>query len=71
MVQYLIEQGADIHAENDSALVSATMDDHVEMIRYLIGLGANTEVLRNYTKWRGDEADPAVYDLLVELGVRI
>ena len=49
IVKYLVEQGADIHAESDKALVLASQFNHFEVVKYLVENGAdknNDEALR-------------------------
>jgi ankyrin repeat protein len=40
-VQYLIENGADIHADNDYALQWAAGNGHLDVVRYLVENGAD------------------------------
>jgi ankyrin repeat protein len=41
MVRYLVNQGADIHANDDKALRCSARYGHLEVVRYLVGQGAN------------------------------
>ena len=36
LVQYLIEQGADIHVKDDAALRVAANDNYIEVVKYLV-----------------------------------
>ena len=38
VVRYLVEKGADIHAQNDYALIAASFIDHIEVVNYLKSL---------------------------------
>jgi hypothetical protein len=51
VIKELIEQGADVHADNDSALCWASYYGHLELVKYLVEQGAdvhanNDEALR-------------------------
>jgi ankyrin repeat protein len=41
VVQFLIRNGADIHADNDLAIRHAARNEHLDVVRYLIENGAN------------------------------
>ena len=41
MVKYLIENGANIHTDNDLALAWASSYGHLEVVKYLVEKGAN------------------------------
>jgi hypothetical protein len=40
-VKHLIEQGADIHADNDEAFRLSTRLNHLEIVKYLVALGTD------------------------------
>ena len=49
VVKYLIERGADVHADNDYyALRYSAGKGHLEVVKYLIEKGANIDVIKNY-----------------------
>jgi len=48
IVKYVIEKGADIHAENDSALCRASYHDHLEIVKLLIEKGADIHAGHEY-----------------------
>jgi ankyrin repeat protein len=35
-VKYLVEQGADIHADDDRALIWTANNGHLEVVKYLV-----------------------------------
>ena len=41
IVKYLVDNGADIHADNDCALRWAARKGNLEVVQYLVGNGAN------------------------------
>ena len=45
MVEFLVDHGANIHAQNDRALLIATIYDQFDVIKYLLSQGANLSVL--------------------------
>jgi len=52
MVKYLIENGADVNAENDGALRAAANNGHLEIVKYLVGNGADIYAENNTAlKW--------------------
>ncbi len=44
IVQYLVSLGADIHADNDAALLDASQNGHLDVVQYLVSKGANIHV---------------------------
>ena len=46
--KYFIEEGINIHADDDDALQSASENGHIEVVRYLIDKGANIHVTDDY-----------------------
>jgi ankyrin repeat protein len=44
LVKKLIEQGADIHFNNDRALRSASLNGHLHIVKYLVNKGANIHI---------------------------
>jgi ankyrin repeat protein len=40
-VKSLVEQGADIHAQNDATLRMSTSNGHLEVVKYLVEQGAD------------------------------
>lgn len=49
-IKYLIEQGADIHAESDKALRVASSEKHIDVVNYLISQEADASVCKDETK---------------------
>ncbi|AYV85138.1 MAG: repeat protein [Satyrvirus sp.] len=47
IVKYVIEKGADIHAENDQALRKASRNGHLEIVKLLIEKGANIHAVND------------------------
>ena len=48
VVRYLVEQGANIHANNDYAIRWASENGHLEVVRYLVEKGANIHANNDY-----------------------
>ena len=46
--KYFIEEGINIHADDDWALQSASENGHIEVVRYLIDKGANIHARNDY-----------------------
>ncbi len=44
MVKYLVENGADIHANNDYALECASENDHLSVVKYLVENGEDSKI---------------------------
>jgi ankyrin repeat protein len=57
LVKQLIDQGADINAENDQALRLASENGYLEVVKYLIGKGADihayNDLALRYASYRG------------------
>ena len=51
IVKYLVENGADIHAEKDVALRSASFKGHLDIVKFLVENGADIHA-RNYDALR-------------------
>ena len=62
MVKYLVELGADIHAENEYALRWSAKHGHLEIVKYLVELGAE-EGRPNKKKLAEDESTDEGYDV--------
>ena len=48
MVDFLIQNGASVHALNDRSLVTATMNGHIDTVRVLLHHGANPNTWNGY-----------------------
>ena len=48
IVKFLVENGADIHYNNDSPLTEAVNSGHLDTVKYLVGQGANIRVGNDY-----------------------
>ena len=46
-MEYLINHGADIHAVNDYALIFASKNGHIAVVKYLVNHGANVHAKNN------------------------
>jgi hypothetical protein len=56
IAKYLVSLGADIHANEDIALIEASLNGHLEIVKYLASVGAdihtcNEYSLRTASKW--------------------
>lgn len=78
MVKYLIQEGADIEAEENSwtPLLLASERGHLEVIRLLLAAGANIETPTLFNKntpisWAAMSGHTACVKLLLENGARI
>ena len=47
-IKKLIEQGANVHAEDDYAIGYAAENGHLEIVKYLVSQGANIHVQNDY-----------------------
>ena len=48
VVVYLVEHGANIHADNDYAIRLASENGHLEVVRYLVEHGADIHANNDY-----------------------
>ena len=48
IVKYLIEHGANIHANNDAALGTSAAAGHLSIVKYLVEHGANIHANNDY-----------------------
>ena len=48
VVKYLVEQNANIHAQDNYALRWAATKGHLDVVKYLVESGANVSALNNY-----------------------
>jgi ankyrin repeat protein len=48
VVKLLLEQGANVHAEDDYALHLASHNGHVEVVKLLLEQGANVHAIDEY-----------------------
>ena len=48
LVEYALEKGAEIHADEDYALSMASQFGHTDIVKYLIGKGAKIDAYSNY-----------------------
>ncbi|AGF85728.1 repeat protein [Moumouvirus goulette] len=72
IVQFLIESGANIHANNDIALKTASLNGHLEIVQYLVSIGANINTSKNYAiRWAARRGHLQVVKYLLECGVDI
>ncbi|QGR53608.1 ankyrin repeat-containing protein [Moumouvirus maliensis] len=72
MIQFLIDRGANIHANNDIAVRNASLKGHLEVVKYLVSIGANVHTTENYAiRWAAREGHFEVVKYLLECGVDI
>jgi len=65
IVKYLVEQGADIHAEDDFALSWAAQLGHLDIVKYLVSKGANTHARNDETlRWAELNCHTAIVEYL-------
>ena len=77
-VKYLIEQGADVHANNDHALQWASRNGHLPVVKYLIEQGADVHARDDCAlRWASAEARASekghlpVVKYLIEQGANV
>ena len=68
--KFLVEHGADIHAGNDFALCWAAAKGHLDVVKYLVGCGANIHA-RYALSWGASNGHLLVVKFLVESGANI
>ena len=57
IIKYLVEQGADIHADNDYALRLASSYGKLEIIKYLVEKGSNIYMNNNSALRRASQSN--------------
>src|SRR5581483_1173721 len=68
-VQYLVSVGADIHADNNSAVRCASEKGHLSTVQYLVSVGADIHAHDNYAvRWASNNGHLSTVQYLVELG---
>ena len=68
----LIELGADVHADNDYALRSASGNGRTEVVKLLLDAGANVHANNNYTlQWASYKGHTEVVKLLLDAGADV
>jgi ankyrin repeat protein len=71
-VKACVEQGADIHADDDVALRWAADNGHLEIVKYLIEQGANIHAMGDYAlRYAAYEGRLEVVKYLIECGANI
>jgi hypothetical protein len=64
-VKFLIDAGADVHADNDYALRIASDKGHLEIVKELLRAGANVHANNDEAlKWAKEEGQQDVVDFL-------
>jgi len=72
VVKFLVESGADVHANKDEALKTAVRYRHLEAIRYLVEKGADIHVDDDWPlRWAVDNGHLEVIRCLVENGADV
>ena len=70
--KYLIESGADVHADDDYALRWSAKNGHLDVIKYLIEKGANVHAGDDYAlQWCANNGHLNIIKYLVEYGADI
>ena len=69
VVKYLLEQGADLHAQNDWAFQWAARNGRLEVVEYLVKHGANLHVDDDYAlRWAAENGHLEMVKYLLEQG---
>jgi len=72
VVKYLVENGADIHADEDYALRWSALNGHLEVVKYLVEIGADIYARDNYAlKYSAINGHLDIVKYLVENGADI
>ena len=72
IVKYLVENGANIHAENDHALLWASANGQLEVVKYLVNNGANIHADNDFAlRWASKYGHLEVVKFLVQNGADI
>ena len=70
--KYLVENGADIHADYDYALRWSASNGHLDVVKYLIENGADIHALADYAlRWSASNGHLDVVKYLIENGADI
>jgi len=65
----LVEQGADLHAQNDYALRLAAENGHLKVVKYLLEQGANLHTKNDYAlRWAAENGQLEVAKYLLKQG---
>ncbi len=69
MVRYLVENGADVRANDDYAIKQASKNGHLEVVRYLVENGADVRAENDCAvKWAFEYGHSKIVSYLVEKG---
>ena len=60
-VKYLVENGADIHANDDNAFFSSAVYGHLNVVKYLVDNGANQSKL--FELWNNQKIVNIFFDI--------
>lgn len=71
LVKEAIKKGVDIHKFNEITLTYASGGGHLEILKYLVALGANIHANNQILRWASEKGHLEVVKYLVELGVNI
>ena len=72
IVKLLIQNGADIHAENDYALRWASQEGHIEVVTFLIQNGADIHAENEYAlRWSSENGHLEIVKILIQKGADI
>jgi ankyrin repeat protein len=71
-VKYLLDAGADVHADNDRALQWASDKGHTEIVKLLLDAGADVHARDDYAlRWASDNGHTEVVKLLLDAGADV
>ena len=72
VVKYLLERGANIHAQDDWALIGSAAKGHLNVVKYLLERGADIHAHYDYAlRWNAEEGHLHIVKYLVERGANI
>ena len=72
MVQFLVENGADVNAQNSLALQEASLNGHLDTVQFLVQQGANVHAMDDGALMRSSEnGHLGVVQFLVENGADV
>ncbi|AKI80641.1 putative ankyrin repeat protein [Acanthamoeba polyphaga mimivirus] len=72
MVKYLIDLGADIKSDNNSAVIYASKNGHLEVVEYLVSQGANIRANKDLAvRWAFRKGHIEVVEFLISQGAKL
>ncbi len=71
-VKYLLEKGANVHADHDLALRWASENGHTEVVKLLLDAGADVHANDDYAlRWASENGHTEVVKLLIDAGADV